>query len=80
MTVSELARRVMEDPAYATSVVARAQAGTLPVEVELFLLEEFQLADGSRLPAPRPAGAAPVQSGTFAVVRPSAVSEEATDD
>ena len=76
MTIGELARRVMEDPAYADSVVARAQAGTLPVEIEMFLLEEFQLAGGSRLPTSRVAGSAPAQSPTFALVRPPAVNEE----
>lgn len=76
MTISEFARTVIEDPAYRESIVARAKAGTLPEAIELFLLEEFQLADG-RLPASvARSGAAPEQSKTFALVRPSAFIEE----
>ena len=69
MTIAEFARTVIGDPGYRESVVARARAGTLPLEIEMLLLESFELADG-RLHMS--AG----QSRTFALVRPSAPIEE----
>ena len=82
MTISDFARTVIEDPAYRASVVARAQAGTLPVEIEMFLLEEFQLAGGSGQATSGGAGSsAPAQGPSFALLRrPPAISEEATND
>ncbi len=74
MTLRDFAQSVVNDPQYRESVMARAREGTLPEEVELFLLE---MADG-RLPAlSTDCAPAPAQSRTFALIRrPSA----ATDD
>lgn len=73
MTFEDFARSVRDSPEYRESVRIRACAGTLPPDVELFLLE---MADG-RMPmaADRSAGE-PVQSRTLALVRPSARTEE----
>jgi hypothetical protein len=68
MTLQEFAERVVCSDAYRASVIARAAAGTLPADVELFLLE---LADGRTPLAAGRAGAAPVQGPTLALLRPS---------
>jgi hypothetical protein len=76
MTLSELARTVIEDPGYRASVVERARAGTLPLEIEMLLLEAFEMADGRLSMSAGRAGPPPVQSKTLALLRPSAPAEE----
>jgi hypothetical protein len=71
MTVNEFALTVIADPGYRKSVVERALAGTLPLEIEMFLLEmadERTPLSAIRVPA--------AQSPTLALIRSSAVSEE----
>jgi hypothetical protein len=76
MTIGDFARSVIEDPTYRESVLARARAGTLPIEVEVFLLEEFQLASG-RAPVTAMHGSLELgQSRTLALIRPSAPTTE----
>lgn len=73
MTIRQFAQSIIDDPAYRETVKTRAQAGTLPPEVEMFLLE---MADGRQpVSADRTVGE-PVQSRTLAIVRPSAFREE----
>lgn len=67
MNLSEFAQAVVNDPAYRESVVSRAAAGTLPVEIEMLLLET---ADSRQ-----PVSARPLQSRTLAIVRPSTVED-----
>ena len=62
MTLAEFAQTIIDDPGYRASVIARAQAGTLPPDIEMFLLET---ADG-RVPV----SLLPNQSRTLALVRP----------
>jgi len=71
MTLREFAQSVIDDPDYRATVTARARAGTLPEEIELFILE---LADGRTFPALSvDCVPAPTQSHTLALVRrPSA--------
>jgi len=76
MTIAEFARTVIEDPSYRASVLARAQAGTLPLEIEMLLLESFELADGQQSMAAGRAVPMTAQSPTLALIRPSAVSTE----
>jgi hypothetical protein len=59
MNIHVFAQSIINDPAYRQSVIARAQAGTLPPAVEEML---WELADG-RVPI-----SAPVQSRTLALV------------
>jgi hypothetical protein len=69
MTIQEFAQSIIDDPAYRETVRTRALAGTLPPDVELFLLESadgrLPLSKDRDIPAP-----APVQSRTFALIRP----------
>jgi hypothetical protein len=74
MTISDFARTVIEDPAYRESVIARAKAGTLPVEVEMLLLESFEMGAGGTLPAARRSELP--QSRTLALIRPPAPTTE----
>jgi hypothetical protein len=43
MTLQQLAQTIIDDPLYRATLHARAQAGTLPPDVEVMLLE---MADG----------------------------------
>lgn len=72
MTFAEFARGVIEDPLYHASIVTRAQAGTLPVEIEMLILEQCELAGGRSSMSLGRAVAAPAQSATLALIRPSA--------
>jgi hypothetical protein len=70
MTLREFAQSVIDDPDYRSTVTARARAGTLPEEIELFILE---LADGRVSPLSAECVPAPTQSRTLALIRrPSA--------
>lgn len=65
MTLQQLAQTIIDDPAYRETLHARARAGTLPLEVELMLLE---VADGR---VPLAIESPPErQSRTLALVRP----------
>jgi hypothetical protein len=68
MTLQEFAQRVVSSDAYRESVVARAAAGTLPADVEIFILE---LADG-RMPVAAELGGAASARAPLSLVRPSA--------
>lgn len=78
ITLRQFAESIVNDEAYRDTVRARAQAGLLPPDVELFLLEIVELADGRALSARAESVRAPTQSATLALVRrPSAtVAEE----
>jgi hypothetical protein len=69
MTLREFAQSVIDDPGYRATVTARARAGTLPEEIELFILE---LADGRLPPLSVDRVPAATQSRTLALIRPSA--------
>jgi hypothetical protein len=71
MTLRQFAESIINDPAYRDTVATRARAGTLPPDVELFLLEIADFA-GERNPvAPRARVRPAPQSPTLALVRPS---------
>ena len=65
MTLRDFAQSIIDDPQYRETVVARAREGTLPEEVELFLLE---MADGRVSPLSADCARAPAQSRTFALI------------
>jgi hypothetical protein len=73
MTIRQFAQTIIDDPAYRETVKTRAQAGTLPLDVEMFLLE---MADGRQPVSADRAGGESVQSRTLALVRPLAFGEE----
>jgi hypothetical protein len=75
MTIQQFAQQIIDDPLYRETITARAQAGTLPPDVELFLLES---ADG-RVPLADVRSVSP-QSRTFAVVRPTVFASEVHHD
>jgi hypothetical protein len=77
MTLREFAQSVIDDPDYRATITARARAGTLPEEIELFILE---LADGRVSPLSVDCVPGPTQSRTFAVVRPTVFASEAHHD
>jgi hypothetical protein len=65
MTLHDFALQVTTDALYRDTITARARAGTLPPDIELFLLEvSVDLRPVARRDAP-------VQSRTFAVIRPA---------
>jgi hypothetical protein len=67
MTFIEFAQQIVDDPLYRATIITRARAGTLPVDVELFLLET---AADVRLVARKPAiPTQPPQSPTLALIR-----------
>lgn len=77
MTLREFAQSVIDDPDYRATITARAREGTLPEEVELFLLE---MADGRVSPLSADSARAPAQSRTFALIRrPSAATDDGTE-
>src|SRR5437773_1007937 len=59
MTLREFARSIVNDPQYRDTVRARANAGTLPEDIELFILE---LADGRVSPLSADCVPAPTQN------------------
>ncbi len=67
MTIQQFAQQIIDDPQYRATIQARAVAGTLPPDVELFLLETAAdlrpFVTASRL-------VMPPQSRTFALIRP----------
>lgn len=70
MTLRDFAQSVIDDPDYRATITTRARAGTLPEEIELFILE---LADGRVSPLSAECVPAPTQSRTLALIRrPSA--------
>jgi hypothetical protein len=74
MTLREFAQSIVNDPQYRDTLRSRAAAGTLPEDVELFLLE---MADGRV--SPLSAGCVPGSTQnprTLALIRPSATVEE----
>jgi hypothetical protein len=73
MTLREFAESIVNDPQYRDTVRARARAGTLPVDVELFILE---LADGRVSPLSVDRVPTYTQSPTLALIRPSASTRE----
>ncbi len=74
MTLREFAQSVIDDPQYRETVVARAREGTLPEEIELFILE---MADGRVSPLSTDRALAPAQSRTLALIRrPSAAADD----
>jgi hypothetical protein len=74
MTLREFAESIVNDPQYRDTVRVRAKAGTLPEDVELFLLE---CADGRVSPLSVDRVPTSTQSRTFALIRPPAtISEE----
>jgi hypothetical protein len=73
MTLREFAQSVIDDPDYRATITTRARAGTLPEEIELFILE---LADGRVSPLSAECVSGATQSRTLALIRPSASVEE----
>lgn len=74
MNLRDFAQSVVNDSQYRDTITARARAGTLPEEIELFLLE---MADGRVSPLSVDRVLAPAQSRTFALIRrPSAAAED----
>ncbi len=74
MTLRDFAQSIVDDPQYRDTITARARAGTLPEEIELFLLE---MADGRVSPLSADFAPPPAQSRTFALIRrPSAADDE----
>jgi hypothetical protein len=69
LTLREFAKSVIDDPEYRATVTARARAGNLTEEIELWLLET---AEGRMTPKSAECVQAPTQSRSFAVVRPLA--------
>lgn len=67
MTIQQFAQQIIDDPQYRATIHARAMAGTLPPDVELFLLET---AADLRLPIAANRVIVPPQSRTFALIRP----------
>jgi hypothetical protein len=72
-SLREFAQSIVNDPQYRDTVTARARAGTLPEEIELFLLE---LADGRVSPMAADRAPTSAQSRTLALIRPSASTRE----
>ena len=72
--IIELGRAMVQDPGYREGILARARAGTLPLEIEMLLLESCELA-GRRLSgaANRPG---PGQSRTLALAIPPVTTSE----
>ena len=68
MTLREFAESIVNDPQYRDTVRARANAGTLPPDIELFVLE---LADGRVSPLSVDRVPTSTQSPTLALIRPS---------
>ena len=69
MTLREFAISIVNDEQYRGALRARANAGTLPEDIELFILE---MAEGRMTPLSTECVPAPTQSRSFAVVRPLA--------
>jgi hypothetical protein len=67
MTLREFALSIVNDAQYRATLATRAYAGTLPEEVELFLLE---LADGRVCPQSANGADPSAPSRTLAVIRP----------
>jgi hypothetical protein len=87
MTFQQWAATVRDSDEYRDSVRRRLVAGTLPPDVELFLLEaadgrlpasmDAQMADGRKpVSADRPNAPGLRQGPTLALIRPSARTEE----
>jgi hypothetical protein len=67
MTLREFAQSVIDDPDYRATITTRARAGTLPEEIELFMLE---MAGGRTFPSlSAECVPAPTQSVTLALIR-----------
>ena len=72
MTLQQFAQQIVDDPQYRDTITARARDGTLPPDVELFLLETA--ADVRPVGAPR--RDASLQSKTLALIRPANTLQE----